>query len=122
MDFNFSKEQEQLSDSIQRFVAREYAPEKRKAVLKSKDGFSREVWAQLGELGLLALLVPEEHGGMGAGAMEVLLAMNAFGKGLLLEPYLPSAILGTAHRWDNKIPLVAMTSTSKPCGHRFSGD
>ena len=96
MDFNFTKEQEQLSDTIQRFVAREYSAEKRKAFLKSKDGFSREVWAGLGELGLLALQIPEEHGGMGAGAIEVLLTMNAFGKGLLLEPYLPSAILGTA--------------------------
>ena len=96
MDFNLSKEQEQLGDSVQRFVAREYAGEKRKAILRSKDGFSREVWAQLAELGLLALLVPEEHGGMGAGPVEVMLTLNAIGKGLLLEPYLPSAVLGTA--------------------------
>ena len=96
MDFNFSSEQEQLSDTIQRFVAREYPAERRKAILKSQEGFSREVWAGLGELGLLALLIPEAHGGMGASAIEVLLTMNALGKGLLLEPYLPSAILGTA--------------------------
>jgi alkylation response protein AidB-like acyl-CoA dehydrogenase len=96
MDFNLTKEQEQLSDTIQRFVAKEYAVERRKAILESKEGFSREVWAKLGELGLLALQVPEEHGGMGAGAVEVLLAMNAIGKGLVLEPFLPSAILGTA--------------------------
>ena len=96
MDFNFSKEQEQLRDSVERFVAKEYAGERRRAILKSAEGFSREVWGKLGELGLLALLVPEEHGGMGAGANEVLLTMNAIGKGLLLEPYLPSAILATA--------------------------
>jgi alkylation response protein AidB-like acyl-CoA dehydrogenase len=96
MDFNLTKEQEQLSDTIQRFVAKEYTVERRKAILASKEGFSREVWAKLGELGLLALQVPEEHGGMGAGAVEVLLTMNAIGKGLLLEPFLPSAILGTA--------------------------
>ncbi len=96
MDFNFSKEQEQLGETIQRFVAREYPAERRKAILKSKDGFSREVWSQLAELGLLALLIPEEQGGMGASSLEVLLTMNAIGRGLLLEPYLPSAILGTA--------------------------
>ncbi len=96
MDFNLTKEQEQLSDNIQRFVAKEYGVERRKAILKSKEGFSREVWAKLGELGLLALQVPEEHGGLGASAVEVLLTMNAIGKGLLLEPFLPSAILGTA--------------------------
>src|SRR5258708_9159521 len=96
MDFNLTKEQEQLSNTVQRCVAKESAVERRKAMLESQEGFSREVWAKLGELGLVALQVPEEHGGMGAGAVEVLLAMNAIGKGLLLEPFLPSAILGTA--------------------------
>jgi alkylation response protein AidB-like acyl-CoA dehydrogenase len=96
MDFNFTREQEQLGESIQRFVAKEYGGEKRKQVLRSADGFSREVWGKLAELGLLALLVPEQHGGMGAGPVELLLTMNAIGKGLLLEPYLPSAILSTA--------------------------
>jgi alkylation response protein AidB-like acyl-CoA dehydrogenase len=95
MDFNLTKEQEQLSDTIQRFVAKEYAAERRRAILKSKEGFSREVWAKLAELGLLALQVPEEHGGMGASAVEMILTMNAIGKALLLEPFLPSAILGT---------------------------
>lgn len=95
MDFDFSEEQRQLGDAMQRFVAREYAFEKRKAILASPEGFSRDVWQKLGELGFLALLVPEEHGGMGGGAVEMLLVMNAIGKGLLLEPYLPSAILAT---------------------------
>src|SRR5258708_7072444 len=96
MDFNLTKEQEQLSNTVQRFVAKESAVERRKAMLESQEGFSREVWAKLGELGLVALQVAEEDGGMGASAVEVLLTMNAIGKGLLLEPFLPSAILGTA--------------------------
>jgi alkylation response protein AidB-like acyl-CoA dehydrogenase len=96
MDFNLSEEQQQLEGAMQRFVAKEYGAEKRKAILKSPGGFSREVWQQLGELGFLALQVPEEHGGMGAGAVELMLMMNAIGKGLLLEPYLPSAVLSTA--------------------------
>jgi alkylation response protein AidB-like acyl-CoA dehydrogenase len=95
MDFDFSEEQRQLGDAMQRFVAGEYGFEKRKKILASPDGFSREVWQKLGELGFLALLVPEEHGGMGGGPVEMLLVMNAIGKGLLLEPYLPSAILAT---------------------------
>jgi alkylation response protein AidB-like acyl-CoA dehydrogenase len=95
MDFDLTKEQEQLADTVQRFVAREYGFEARKAIRKSADGFSREVWAKLAELGLLGLLVPEEYGGLGFGAIETLLAMNGIGRGLLLEPYLPSAILAT---------------------------
>jgi alkylation response protein AidB-like acyl-CoA dehydrogenase len=95
MDFNLSKEQELLSDSVQRFMAKEYSFEKRRAILRSPEGMSREVWAKLAELGLLGLQVPEEHGGVGAGAVESMLTMNAFGRGLLVEPYLSSAILAT---------------------------
>ena len=115
MDFNLSKEQEQLSDLVQRFVAKQYPFEKRKAILKSKDGFSREIWAGLAELGLLGLQVPEEHGGIGAGAIETLLTMNAIGRGLLVEPYLPSAILatvlirelGSKAQQEEQLPLLA---------------
>lgn len=95
MDFNLTAEQEQLSETVQRFVARQYPFEARKAILKSKEGFSRETWAGLAELGLLGLQVPEEQGGIGAGAIETLLTMTAIGRGLLLEPFLPSAILST---------------------------
>jgi alkylation response protein AidB-like acyl-CoA dehydrogenase len=95
MDFDFSDEQRQLGDAIGRFVAGEYGAEARRAILRSPEGFSREVWKKLAELGFLALLVPEEHGGMGAGPVELLLTMNAIGRALLLEPYLPSAVLAT---------------------------
>ena len=95
MDFDLTKEQQQLGDSIQRFVAREYAFEKRKGILRSEEGMSREVWAHLAEMGLLALQVPEEHGGMGGAPIETMLAMNGVGRGLLLEPYLASAVVAT---------------------------
>jgi alkylation response protein AidB-like acyl-CoA dehydrogenase len=95
LDFSLSKEQELLSDSVQRFMAKEYGFEARRAILRSPEGMSREVWAKLAELGLLALQVPEEQGGVGAGAVETMLTMNAFGRGLLVEPYLSTAILAT---------------------------
>ena len=95
MDFNLTKEQEQLADTVQRFVKGQYSFEARKAIMKSQDGWSREIWSALAELGLLGLLVPEEQGGIGAGAIETMLTMTGFGRGLLLEPYLPSAILAT---------------------------
>ncbi len=115
MDFNLTKEQEQLSDTVQKFVARQYPFESRKAILKSKDGWSREIWAGLAELGLLGLQVPEEHGGIGAGAIETLLTMTAFGRGLLVEPFLPSAILstvlirelGSSTQQENHLPKMA---------------
>jgi hypothetical protein len=96
MDFDLTKEQQLLRDAVQRFVAKEYSFAAREAILGSKEGWSREIWAKLAELGLLGLQVPEEHGGMGGASVETMLTMNALGRGLLLEPYLPSAILATA--------------------------
>jgi alkylation response protein AidB-like acyl-CoA dehydrogenase len=96
MDFDLTKEQQLLSDAVQRFVGKEYSFAAREAILDSKEGWSREIWAKLAELGLLGLQVPEEHGGMGGAMVETMLTMNALGRGLLLEPYLPSAILATA--------------------------
>src|SRR5436305_10148597 len=46
-------------------------------------------------MGLLALQIPEEYGGMGGAPIETMLAMNGIGRGLLLEPYLASAIVAT---------------------------
>ncbi len=96
MDFNLTKEQQMLGDLVQRFVAKEYTFETRRGILESVDGWSRKVWSQLAEMGLLSLEVPEEYGGMGSTSVEMLLTMRALGRGLLLEPYLPSAILATA--------------------------
>jgi len=96
VDFDLTREQHLLSDAVQRFVAKEYSFAAREAILDSKEGWSREIWAKLAELGLLGLQVPEEHGGMGGASVETMLTMNALGRGLLLEPYLPSAILATA--------------------------
>src|SRR5882762_5394101 len=100
MDFDLTKEQQLLSDAVQRFVGKEYSFAAREAILDSKEGWSREIWAKLAELGLLGLQVPEEHGGMGSASVETMLTMNALGRGLLLEPYLPSAGLGVSRHGD----------------------
>src|SRR5512137_1251927 len=96
MHFNLSDEQAALRDMVQRFLALEYGFDARRKILRSVDGWSREIWAKLGEMGLLALQVPEEHGGMAPAPAETMLTMTAMGKALVVEPYLSSAILGTA--------------------------
>jgi alkylation response protein AidB-like acyl-CoA dehydrogenase len=96
MDFNFSEEQRQLEDTVKRFVDRDYPVERRRGIKDSPGGWSREVWRELADLGVLAINVSEEHGGLGAGPIETMLVMNAFGAGLLVEPYLASAVVATA--------------------------
>ena len=96
MHFNLTDEQRALSDMVQRFLAQEYAFDARRKILRSPEGWSREIWGKLGEMGLLALQVPEEQGGMAPATVETLLTLGAMGKALVVEPYLSSAVLGTA--------------------------
>ena len=94
MDFSFSEEQTLLQDTLKRFAQKEYTSEKRRGILKSAEGFSREVWAQLAQMGVLGLPFPEECGGFGGGAAETLIVMQGIGSGLLVEPYLATVVLG----------------------------
>ncbi|MFZ6646462.1 acyl-CoA dehydrogenase family protein [Undibacterium sp. TJN25] len=115
MDFSFSEEQQMLLDTTQRFIAKEYGFEKRQGVRRQPDGFSREIWQGFADLGLLAINVPEEHGGLGGGPLETMLVMSALGAGLVLEPYLSSAVLasravsalGTAQQCAALLPALA---------------
>ncbi|MDR2188101.1 MAG: acyl-CoA dehydrogenase [Azonexus sp.] len=93
MDFNYSEEQQMLADTVGRFVDKDYDFETRRNLSRSAAGFSEDNWKLFGELGLLALNVPEEFGGMGGGAVETLIVMEAFGRGLVVEPYLPTAVV-----------------------------
>ena len=96
MDFTFTEEQQMLLDTTRRFVSRDYGFEARRQIKeKSADGFSREAWRTLADIGLLSLNVPEEDGGLGGSAIDTMLVMNAIGEGLLLEPYLASSVLAT---------------------------
>jgi hypothetical protein len=94
MDFNFTDEQTMLRDSIAKFVAAEYDFDKRKAILQSADGWSKKAWGTFAELGLMAAPLPEEYGGLGGGAVDTLVIMEEFGKGLVVEPWLQTVVIG----------------------------
>jgi len=94
MDFNFTDEQTMLRDSIAKFVATEYDFDKRKAILASADGWSKKAWSTFAELGLMAAPLPEEYGGLGGGPVDTLVVMEEFGKGLVVEPWLQTVVLG----------------------------
>jgi pimeloyl-CoA dehydrogenase small subunit len=93
MDFEFSDEQKLLKDSVERLLADRYGFEARKGYAQEPDGFSRAMWKQYAELGLLALPFDEKYGGIGGGAVDTMIVMEAFGRALALEPYLASVVL-----------------------------
>lgn len=93
MDFNFSDEQQLLADTVQRFVRDNYSFEARRGILQGKDGWSRDLWKEIAGLGLTAINVAEEQGGLGNGPVETMLVMNALGEGLVVEPFLAAAVI-----------------------------
>ena len=95
MDFSFTDEQQMLLDTTRRFLAERYGFEQRQRIRDSDAGWSREIWTQLGELGLLALNIPEAEGGIGGGPVATLLVGTSIGAGLLVEPYGSSAVVAT---------------------------
>ena len=94
MDFSYSTEQTLLKDSVERFLRDAYAFEKRRELAASDEGFSRDNWALFAELGWLGMALPEEFGGSDGSAVETMIIMEVIGRGLVLEPYLASVVLG----------------------------
>ena len=94
MDFEPSDDQRLLLESVSRLLADNYSFAQRKTYLARPEGYSTDMWTKFAELGLLGLPIPEEFGGFGGGAQEVMLVMQAFGRVLVLEPFLPTVVLG----------------------------
>jgi pimeloyl-CoA dehydrogenase small subunit len=94
MDFELSEDQRLLVESVDRLLADRYDFNARNGYLKEAEGWSRTLWSQYAELELLGLPFAEEHGGFGGGGVDVMLIMEAFGKALVLEPYLATVVLG----------------------------
>ena len=94
MDFNFTSEQDQLRDTVARLVRQQYDFDTRRKVAKSEAGWRPEMWSQFAELGLLGASFSEEDGGFGGGAIEAMIISEEFGKGLVIEPYLQTVIIG----------------------------
>jgi alkylation response protein AidB-like acyl-CoA dehydrogenase len=96
MDLTLSDEQRMLRESAERFVAETYSADHRRRLANDPLGFSAEIWKQFAELGWLALPIAEAHGGLGGGAVEIGILMEAFGRGLVSEPYLSTVVIGAA--------------------------
>src|SRR4029079_15324926 len=90
------EEQRLLGDAANRFIAGRYTFEARRGYLQSREGFSREIWREFADLGWLGLSVPEDFGGLGTGAIETGRVMEAFGRALVVEPYLSTAVIAAS--------------------------
>lgn len=93
MNFSFSEEQTILRDSIQKFILDEYEFEKRRSSLKQHGASNPQFWQTFAELGWLHLPFSEDVGGIGGSAIDTMVVMEEFGKGLVTEPYMANVLL-----------------------------
>ncbi|MFM0096599.1 acyl-CoA dehydrogenase family protein [Paraburkholderia nemoris] len=96
MDFNLSEEQLMLKDGVDRFIQQEYGFETRREIAASEEGFSRARWQDYADLGWLGLMLPEDVGGLACSFVETAIVMEAFGRGMVLEPFVQTALLCSA--------------------------
>lgn len=94
MDFTLNEDQQMLQDTVMRLVRGEYDFQKRLELCETELGFSEAFWNQLGELGLCAVPFPEEMGGFNGSGVDMQSVMTEMGRGLCLEPYRQTVILG----------------------------
>ncbi|WP_191083731.1 acyl-CoA dehydrogenase family protein [Roseococcus microcysteis] len=94
MDFDLNESQGMLQDSVRKLLSDKYGFEQRKAYMASETGWSRELWAQYADLGLLGLPFDEEDGGFGGGGEEVMIVAEQMGRHITLEPWLSTVVLG----------------------------
>jgi len=94
MNLEFTEEMTMLQDSIHKFLQNEYDFETRQALSRTGIGYSEDNWQNFAEMGLLGVPFEEEFGGFGFGQTGLIVVMEAIGKGLVVEPYLASIVLG----------------------------
>jgi alkylation response protein AidB-like acyl-CoA dehydrogenase len=93
MDIQFTEEQELLRSSVQRLLRDQYDFEKRRRIVASEEGWSREQWAAFAELGLLSAPFGEDVGGLGGGTLSTMIIMQEFGRHLVVEPFVETIVL-----------------------------
>ena len=93
MDFQPTEDRRMLADLLARYVAEQYPIATRHAIAASANGYSEQHWKQFAELGVIGALFSEEQGGFGGTGFDIAVVFEALGRGLVLEPFLASAVL-----------------------------
>ena len=114
MNFDYTEEQTLLENMVTSFVRDDYDWDTRCSIVKTEEGWKEENWKKFAELGLLGVPFEENHGGLGGEATDIMIVMEQFGKGLVVEPYMPSIILagglisklGSADQKNSIIPEI----------------
>ena len=96
MDFSLGEDRQMLVDTLGRFLAGNFDWKTRETVIETAEGWSRPVWAQLAELGVIGALFDEASGGFGGSAFDIGVVFAEVGKALAVGPFLGTLLAGRA--------------------------
>jgi alkylation response protein AidB-like acyl-CoA dehydrogenase len=97
MIFAFTDEQRELAATLRRFLQDKSGSSEVRRLMRTEAGYDPQTWSQLaGQLGLPGLVIPEKHGGSGAGPVELAIACEEMGRALLCAPFFATAVLAAA--------------------------
>jgi alkylation response protein AidB-like acyl-CoA dehydrogenase len=90
-----TEEQQLLQHTTREFVAgRSSLKRIRELRDRAGDGFSRDLWREMAQLGWAGIVIPEQYGGAGLGYVDLMVVMEELGRGLMPEPMLSTVLLG----------------------------
>lgn len=93
MDFALTDEQRMLEETLTRLVADQVSPEQRRAMLEASAQEASPLWRTFAELGLLHMPFSEDVGGLGGDGTDLMIIMQALGRGLVPEAYLYGLVM-----------------------------
>jgi alkylation response protein AidB-like acyl-CoA dehydrogenase len=94
MNFTFSDEQQQLREFVRSFLDDKSSEAAVRELMDTEAGYDADVWSQMADqMGLQALIIPEEYGGQGYGYVELTVVLEEMGRALLCAPYFSSVVL-----------------------------
>ncbi|MXN78149.1 pimeloyl-CoA dehydrogenase small subunit [Burkholderia sp. 4701] len=96
MDFRHTEDRRMLADTLNRFIAEQYAFPVRDRIAQSAQGFDRTMWERFAELGAVGALFDEADGGFGGAGFDIAVVFECIGRGLVVEPFLGALLAGRA--------------------------
>jgi alkylation response protein AidB-like acyl-CoA dehydrogenase len=94
MNFGFNEEQELLRSTARKFFDNECGSETVRKLMEGSEGMTPDLWKKLAEQGWLGLIVPDEHGGMGLGMVDLVVLMEEMGRAVVPGPFFSTVLLG----------------------------
>ena len=94
MNFAFSEEQDELRQTVRRFLEDKSPSAEVRRLMETTEGYDEAVWTQMAqELGLQSIHIPEAYGGQGFTFVELAIVLEEMGRVLLCAPYLSTVVL-----------------------------